>query len=137
MWCSLLSARVQITITDNTDTDTVINNDAEVEGLDTPATANKKRDYDAIRRENEEFQTPALKKARFEPTGEDNINDWGMPSELASYINKGVEIFVPEKTLKENILVENPVPNNVSSPKSLDVFMKELLEQQGKNIPLP
>ena len=43
-----------------------------------------------------------------------------------------MNIYIPDKDLRENILVENPVPENISSEKNLDSYLKELLEEQNK-----
>ena len=116
MWCSLLSSRP---------VDEIQNQEGYEE--------NHEGDYDANRRENEEGDdAPPAKRMRFQPSGEEHLNEWELPEELAVYVNETMGKFVPEKQLKENILYENPVPNNIAQPKTLDVFMKELLEEQGK-----
>ena len=55
-----------------------------------------------------------------------------MPEELSSYITKAVSVYISDKTLKESILEENPVPGNVNKIKKLDSFLKELLEERGR-----
>ena len=50
---------------------------------------------------------------------------------LSGIFNK----FIPEKYLQESILVENPVPLNLHSPRKMDEFMRDLIfEKRADNI---
>lgn len=80
----------------------------------------------------EDGTEPPYKRQRFEAVAEEDNNMYELPEELAAYVNKYLERFVPDKGLKDSILYENPVPSNVIKPKRLDDFFKELLEEQKK-----
>ena len=49
---------------------------------------------------------------------------------MASYANKYFEEFIPEGGLKEAILTQNPVPENMETLKKLDDFLKDLLKEK-------
>ena len=51
------------------------------------------------------------------------------PNMRNSYLNE----FVQDADIKEAILQQNPVPSNISKPRKLDDFLKELLEEGNKN----
>ena len=83
MWCSLLSSRP---------IDEIQNQEGYEE--------NHEGDYDANRRENEEGDdAPPAKRMRFQPSGEEHLNEWELPEELAVYVNETGEIC-PRKTIE-------------------------------------
>ena len=49
---------------------------------------------------------------------------------MASYANKYFEEFIPEGDLKEAILTQSPVPENMDTVKKLDDFLKDLLKRK-------
>ena len=51
---------------------------------------------------------------------------------MASYANKYFEEFIPEGDLKEAILTQSPVPENIDTVKKLDDFLKDLLKEKRK-----
>ena len=51
---------------------------------------------------------------------------------MASYANKYFEEFIPEGDLKEAILTQSPVPENIDTVKKLDDFLKDLLKEKKK-----
>ena len=51
---------------------------------------------------------------------------------MASYANKYFEEFIPEGDLKEAILTQSPVPENMDTVKKLDDFLKDLLKEKKK-----
>ena len=51
---------------------------------------------------------------------------------MASYANKYFEEFIPEGDLKEAILTQSPVPENMDTVKKLDHFLKDLLKEKKK-----
>ena len=52
-------------------------------------------------------------------------NSW-----LACFLRKQTfEEIVQDKKLKDSILKENPVPTNITKPRKLDKYYKELLEK--------
>ena len=54
---------------------------------------------------------------------------------MASYANKYFEEFIPEGDLKEAILTQSPVPENMDTAKNLDNFLlKEKKKTNEKNL---
>ena len=51
---------------------------------------------------------------------------------MASYANKYFEEFISEGDLKEAILTQSPVPENMDTVKQLDNFLKDLLKEKKK-----
>ena len=51
---------------------------------------------------------------------------------MASYANKYFEEFIPEGDLKEAILTQSPVPENIETVKKLDDFLQGLLKEKKK-----
>ena len=51
---------------------------------------------------------------------------------MASYAHKYFEEFIPEEDLKEAILTQSPVPENMDTVKKLDDFIKDLLREKKK-----
>ena len=49
---------------------------------------------------------------------------WELPGEMADYVNHQFECFIPEKDVEENLLVLQPVPENVRGVKSFLRFCK-------------
>ena len=45
---------------------------------------------------------------------------------MASYDNKYFEEFIPERDLKEAILTQSSVPENIGTIKKIDDFLKDL-----------
>ena len=50
---------------------------------------------------------------------------------MAGYVNHQFEIFIPEKDVEENLLILQPVPENVRGVKKLDNFVKSVM---GKSV---
>ena len=85
--------------------------------------------------ESDSFE-PTTKRKRFEPCAEEAQFQWKLPTGMASYANKHLQKFVPERDLRDSILTANPVPSNISGPKKLDEFFRELLDEQKKKTEL-
>ena len=51
---------------------------------------------------------------------------------MANYANKYFEEYVPEDSLKEAILCQNPVPDNLDNVKKLDDFLRDILKEKRK-----
>ena len=79
----------------------------------------------------EEAQKPesSFKTQRCEALADEEQHKWELPDELASYANKYLQKFVQDKSLKDSILNENPVPTNITKPRKLDEYYKEVLEE--------
>ena len=51
---------------------------------------------------------------------------------MANYANKYFEEYLPEDSLKEVILCQNPVPDNLDNVKKLDDFLRDILKEKRK-----
>ena len=51
---------------------------------------------------------------------------------MAEYANKQFETYVKEADLKQQILMENPAPDNLDHVKKLDDFVHDILEDKYK-----
>ena len=78
-----------------------------------------------------EAQKPesSFKRQRCEALPDEEKHEWELPDEHASNANKYLEKFVQDKNLKDSILNENLVSTNITRPRKLDEFYKELLEE--------
>ena len=52
---------------------------------------------------------------------------------MANCASKYLEEYVPEDSLKEAILCQNPVPDNLDNVKKLDNFFKGHLQRKTQN----
>ena len=64
----------------------------------------------------------SFKRQRFEALADDEQNEWQLPEEMVKYLNRYSDKFIQEKSLKDSVLLVNPVPTNVPKPKRLDCF---------------
>ena len=69
---------------------------------------------------------------RFEIITENEKFEWKFPKGMANYANKYFEEYVPEESLKEVILYQNPVPDNLDNVKKLDHFLRNILKEKRK-----
>ena len=69
---------------------------------------------------------------RFKIITENEKFKWKLPKSMENYANKYFEEYVPEDSLKEAILCQNPVPDNLDNVKKLDDFLKEILKEKRK-----
>ena len=69
---------------------------------------------------------------RFKIVTEDEKFKDKFPKGMASYVNKYFEEFIPEGHLKEAILTQSPVPENMDTVKKLNDFLKDLLKEKKK-----
>ena len=51
---------------------------------------------------------------------------------MANYANKYFDEYVPEDSLKEAILCQNPIPDNLNNVKKLDDFLRDILKEKCK-----
>ena len=51
---------------------------------------------------------------------------------MVNYENKYFEEYIPEDSLKEAILCQNPVPGNLDNVKKLDDFLRDILKEKRK-----
>ena len=64
-------------------------------------------------------------------TGDEKFK-WKLPEGIATYANKYFEEFIPEGDLKEVILMQSPLPENMDTVKKLDDFLKDLSKEKKK-----
>lgn len=67
---------------------------------------------------------------RFRVTREEDLHKWSLPVELATYANEASEEFIPEKELKEQVLLEAPRPSNLDPIKVLDESLGNVLKKE-------
>lgn len=53
---------------------------------------------------------------------------WELPSGMLEFIEQNFEVYIKEKSLKENILAKHPVPKNMKKVRKLDIFLQELMK---------
>ena len=92
---------------------------------------NATEDRNMRKRPLEEAQKPesSFKRQICEALADEEQREWELPDELASYPKKYLQKFFQGKNLKDSILNENPVPTNITKPRRLDEYYKELLEE--------
>ena len=56
----------------------------------------------------------------------------GVYQDMASYANDNSEKYIPEKYVKEAILIKTPRPENLDPVKKLDDYLQELLKQKKR-----
>ena len=57
---------------------------------------------------------------------------WSLPQDMASYANDNSEKYIPEKDVKEAILIKTPRPENLDPVKKLDDYLQEPLKQKKR-----
>ena len=57
---------------------------------------------------------------RFRIITEEKEYKWSLPQDMASYVNDNLEKYLPEKDVKEAILIQTPRPENLDPLKKLD-----------------
>ena len=72
------------------------------------------------------------KRLRFQATSNEEHFKWSLPDDVAEYANKNMKRYVPDKDIKDSVLLENPVPSNINSSFVLDDFLKSLLDDQKR-----
>ena len=66
---------------------------------------------------------------RFKIVSREEQFQWTLPKGMATYVNDLFEKYIPEKELKESILLKNPVPDNVHAFRRMDDFL-ELIDRK-------
>ena len=59
----------------------------------------------------------STKSRRFQIISKSESYKWELPGEIADYVNHQFECFIPEKVVEENLLVLQPVPDNIRGVK--------------------
>ena len=61
---------------------------------------------------------------RFRTITEEEEYQWSLPKDMASYVNNNSEKYIPEKDVKEEILIKPPRPENIDPVKKLDDYLQ-------------
>ena len=67
---------------------------------------------------------------RFGMTKEDKINSCGIDNSLAKYAFSQINFFITDSGIKEQILQEFPIPENLTCKKEMDSNIKSILLQK-------
>ena len=60
---------------------------------------------------------------RFRIITEEEEYKWSLPQDMASYANGNLEKYIPEKDVKEAILIKTARPENLDPVKKLDNYL--------------
>ena len=71
---------------------------------------------------------------RFKIVSEEENYRWSLLADMTEYANENLEKFIPDKDVKEAILLKLPRPKNIDPVKKLDDFLLELLTQKKKTV---
>ena len=71
---------------------------------------------------------------RFKIASEEEEYRLALRANMAEYGNKNSERFIPDKDVKEAILLKLPRPENIDPIKKLNDFLLELLKQKKKTV---
>ena len=71
---------------------------------------------------------------RFKIVPEEEEYRWFLPTDMTEYDNENAEKFIPEKDVKEAILLKLPRLKINNPVKKLDDFLLELLKQKEKTV---
>ena len=74
----------------------------------------------------------STKSHRFQIISKTEIHKWELPAEMADYVNHQIEYFIPEKDSEINLLILQPVPENVRGVKKFDDFVKPIMEKSAQ-----
>ena len=83
-----------------------------------------KRPFDEAQKPESSFQ-----RQRCDVLADEEQHEWELPDEPASYANKYLQKFVQDKNGKDSTLNENPVPTDITEPRKLGKYYKELQEE--------
>ena len=94
-----------------------------------PSASNSRKRNNSLPSE-ESILSPPSKK--FEVVTSDEHYVWSLPSDMSEYIKKKFSTYISETDIKNCILYQNPVPENIPTPANLDGYIKQLLEERRK-----
>ena len=116
--------------------------DSDSSSIDPSSSVKKKKK--AKRWRHHQPTSPSSSTASDSSTDDESHNDWfkiitenekfkwKLPKSMANYASKYFEECVPEDSLKEAILCQNPVPDNLDNVKKLDDFLRDSLKEKRK-----
>ena len=65
-----------------------------------------------------------------------SFKQWELPTGLTEYLHKYMCQHVADKEIKEQVLVDNPIPSNIKRTPVLDNYIKELLLENKRSLTL-
>ena len=74
----------------------------------------------------------STKSHRFQIISKAESHKRELPDEMTDYVNHQFKYFIPEKDAEENLLLLQPVPENVRGVKKLDDFVKSVMGQSAQ-----
>ena len=74
--------------------------------------------------------SPSSKGIRIITEEEEEVYKWSLAQDMASYGNDNSEKYIPEKDVKETILIKTPSSENLYTVKKLYDYLPELLKQK-------
>ena len=66
---------------------------------------------------------PPAKRARFE------LGD--IPVNLAEYIHRYLKLHISDEEIKDNVILEHPVPSNIKEVPELDSYLKVIFQREN------
>ena len=68
----------------------------------------------------------------FKVIAKETLNQWKVSENLELYVKETANAFIPDKMLKEQILINNPVPSNIPETHQLDPFVEDMAKSHRK-----
>ena len=68
----------------------------------------------------------------FQVISEEDQYKYSLPQKIATYINDHFSTYMKDPDIKKQVLLKNPVPNNVNKAKKLDEFVRDILKEKHK-----
>ena len=68
----------------------------------------------------------------FQVIPEEDQYKYSLPLKIAKYINDHFATYMKDADIKKQILLQNPVPENVNKAKKLDEFVRDILKDKHK-----
>ena len=74
----------------------------------------------------------SIKSHRFQIIIKAESHKWELPREMTDYVNHQFKYFIPEENVEENLLILQPVPENVWGVQKLGDFVKSITGQSAQ-----
>ena len=68
----------------------------------------------------------------FKVISETDKYKYNLPTKMANYANEQFHSYVKDTDIKQQILLTNPIPENLNKAKKLDEFVKDILKEKHK-----
>lgn len=83
----------------------------------------------------ESSETRSVKRtlgSQFQTTSKKDKFRYSLPTHIGEYANTNFESYVKEADIKQQILMKNPVPDNLDQVRKLDDFVRDILKDKYK-----